>query len=93
MRSLLTTSPEDSFMKKLIFGAAALAVASGAALAHNCPNEMKAIDAKLVTNPILSAADMARLKSLRAGGEAAHKDGKHDEAMKVLGEAKKMLGI
>ena len=29
----------------------ALAFAAGNALAHNCPNEMKAIDAKLATNP------------------------------------------
>jgi hypothetical protein len=33
------------------------------------------------------------VKKLRADGEAAHKAGKHDESMKALGEAKKMLGI
>ena len=73
--------------------AAALALASGAALAHNCPNEMTAIDAKLATNPSVSTADMAKIKMLRADGEAAHKAGKHDDSMKALGEAKKMLGI
>jgi hypothetical protein len=80
-------------MKKLISVAAAFAFASGAALAHNCPNEMKAIDAKLATNSSVSAADMTKIKMLRAEGEAAHKAGKHDESMKALGEAKKMLGI
>lgn len=80
-------------MKKLLSVAAALALASGAALAHNCPNEMKAIDAKLATNPKLAAADMDKVKKLRADGEAAHKAGKHDDSMKALGEAKKMLGI
>jgi hypothetical protein len=80
-------------MNKLISVAAALALASGAALAHNCPNEMKAIDAKLATNPSISAADIAKIKVLRADGEAAHKAGKHDDSMKALGEAKKMLGI
>ncbi len=30
---------------------------------------------------------------MRADGEAAHKAGKHDDSMKVLGEAKKLLGI
>jgi hypothetical protein len=73
--------------------AAALALASGLALAHNCPNEMKAIDAKLASNPKLADADAAKVKQLRADGEAAHKAGKHDDSMKSLGEAKKMLGI
>jgi hypothetical protein len=80
-------------MKKLISVAAVLAFASGAALAHNCPNEMKAIDAKLATNPTLAAADMDKVKKLRADGEAAHKAGKHDDSMKALGDAKKVLGI
>lgn len=71
----------------------ALAVASSVALAHNCPNEMKAIDAKLATNPKLSDAEMTKVKQLRSEGEAAHKAGKHDESMKALGDAKKMLGI
>jgi hypothetical protein len=30
---------------------------------------------------------------LREEGEKAHKAGKHDESMKALGEAKKMLGM
>jgi hypothetical protein len=80
-------------MKKLLTVAAVLALASGAALAHNCPNEMKAIDAKLATSPKLSAADMDRVKKLRADGETAHKAGQHADSMKALGEAKKLLGI
>ncbi len=70
-----------------------LAAACGVALAHNCPNEMKAIDAKLATNPKLADADAAKVKQLRADGEAAHKAGKHDDSMKALGDAKKLLGI
>lgn len=70
-----------------------LALASTLAAAHNCPNEMKAIDAKLATNPKLSDAEMAKVKQLRSDGEAAHKAGKHDASMKSLGEAKKILGI
>jgi hypothetical protein len=73
--------------------AAALALAAGTALAHNCPNEMKAIDAKLATNPKLADADAAKVKQLRADGEAQHKAGKHDDSMKSLAEAKKILGI
>lgn len=77
---------------KFILAAAALA-ASSLAMAHNCPNEMKAIDAKLSGNPTLSAADMGKVKALRADGEKFHKAGKHDDSMKALGEAKKLLGI
>jgi hypothetical protein len=79
-------------MKKLLI-AATLAAASGLAMAHGCPAEMKAIDAKLATNPKLADADAAKVKALRADGEAAHKAGKHDDSMKALGEAKKLLGI
>ena len=70
-----------------------LSMAAGAAMAHNCPNEMKAIDAKLATNPSLSADNAAKVKQLRADGEAQHKAGKHDESMKSLTEAKKILGL
>ena len=79
-------------MRKLLL-TLALAGVAGAALAHNCPNEMKAIDAKLATNPKLSDADAAKVKKLRAEGEEAHKAGKHAESMKALGEAKTALGI
>ena len=79
-------------MKKTLL-ASALALAAGTAFAHNCPNEMKAIDAKLATSPKLADADAAKVKQLRADGEAAHKAGKHDDSMKALGEAKKILGI
>ena len=79
-------------MKKLLL-MIALAGCVSLAFAHNCPNEMKAIDAKLATNVKLSEADAAKVKQLRAQGEADHKAGKHDESMKALGEAKKLLGI
>ena len=48
-------------MKKLLI--AAVALASAAAFAHNCPNEMKAIDAKMSTAK-LADADMAKVKAL-----------------------------
>ena len=79
-------------MKRLLT-LAVFAAASGLALANSCPNEMKAIDAKLATSPKLADADMAKVKKLRADGETAHKAGKHDESMKSLAEAKKLLGI
>lgn len=79
-------------MKKLISAAALLAF-GGIAAAGNCPNEMKAIDAKLATHPQLSAENAEKVKKLRAEGEAQHKAGDHAKSMAALGEAKKILGI
>ncbi len=79
-------------MKKILLPLA-LALAAGGALAHGCPKEMAAIDAKLAAGAKLSEADLAKVKALRADGEAAHKAGKHDDSMKALGEAKKLLGL
>ncbi|UCH16755.1 MAG: hypothetical protein JSW36_13725 [Burkholderiales bacterium] len=79
-------------MKKLLLPLA-LAALAGTAFASQCPGDMKAIDAKLATNPTLSADAMAKVKQLRADGEADHKAGKHADSVKKLGEAKKLLGI
>ena len=70
-----------------------LALATGSAFAFHCPADMKAIDAKLATGVQLSDADMAKVKQLRADGETAHKAGKHDESVKLLAEAMKLLKI
>jgi hypothetical protein len=70
-----------------------LAFTASTAFAFHCPADMKAIDAKLATGVTLSDADMAKVKQLRADGEAAHKAGKHDESVKLLGEAMKILKI
>lgn len=68
-------------------------VLAGSAWANNCPNEMQAIDAKLATKPALSKEVADKVAQLRASGEAHHKAGRHDQSMKDLGEAKKLLGI
>ena len=78
-------------MKKILF--CALALVASAAFANSCPNEMKAIDAKLATKPMLAEADLSKVQTLRADGEKFHKEGKHDDSMKSLSEAKKILGI
>ncbi|HSV47089.1 MAG TPA: hypothetical protein VLJ58_14975 [Ramlibacter sp.] len=82
-------------MRKLVslLTFAAMALAGGSVLAHNCPNEMKAIDAKLGTKPTLSKENADKVTKLRADGEKFHKEGKHTESMAALGEAKKILGI
>ena len=77
-------------MKKFVF--VSLAFVTSMAFAHNCPNEIKAIDAKMKSAK-LSDADSAKVKALRDEGEKFHKAGKHDESMKALDGAKKMLGI
>ena len=77
-------------MKNLI--AVLLVSACSIAAAGNCPVDMKAIDAAISSSKI-AAADMSRVKNLRAEGEKFHTDGKHADSMKALGEAKKILGI
>ena len=72
--------------------AAALALASTAALANNCPADMRAIDAAL-PKAKLNAARTAEVKKLRADGEQLHKSGKHAESMAALGKAKGILGL
>ena len=74
------------------FAILALLMLSQIAFAHNCPNEMKAIDAELAATKV-AGVNLEKVKALRAEGEKAHKDGKHAESMKALGEAKKILGI
>ncbi len=78
-------------MKKVLF--CALALVASTAFANSCPTEMKAIDAKLATNPVLAEADAAKVKTLRAEGEKLHKEGKHANSVKSLNEAKTILGI
>ncbi len=78
-------------MKRLVL-TLFLAAAAPLAIAHNCPNEWKAIDAAL-PKAKLDAKQMAEVKKLRAEGEQLHKAGKHSESMGSLGRAKKMLGI
>lgn len=74
--------------------AAALSLALVApAMAFHCPVDMAAIDAALAAGPSLSEADMAKVKELRAKGEAEHKAGKHAEAVESLAQAKAILGI
>jgi hypothetical protein len=71
---------------------AALVLASSVALANNCPNEWKAIDAAL-PKAKLDDKQMAEVKKLRAEGEKLHKAGKHSESMAALGKAKQILKI
>jgi len=79
-------------MKKIVL-AAALALASSAALAFHCPADMKKIDEALAKNPKLSATQMSEVRKLRADGEAMHKAGKHQDSVDTLAKAMKILNI
>ena len=72
--------------------AAALALLATPALAGRCPADMAAVDAALKTAN-LSAADLAKVKQLRAEGEQLHRAGSHGASVRALAEARKLLGL
>jgi len=76
----------------MIPAAAAFALMASPALAGHCPVDVKKID-EAMQSADLSAADMAKVKSLRDAGEAAHNSGQHGESLKALHEALKILGV
>lgn len=78
-------------MKHLIT-AALLACLAGPAAAHQCPADMAQID-RALQSARLSAADLAKVKELRAEGEAQHKAGQHGASVKSLAQAKAILGL
>ena len=79
-------------MKKLLFTVALMIAFASPVAAFHCPKDMAAIDAA-APSASLNKDDMAKAKDLRAEGEKLHKGGNHAASVKVLGEAKKMLGI
>jgi len=77
--------------KLLVTGVLFLALAAPASAFH-CPADMAKIDAALPTAK-LSAADKAKVQSLRAEGERLHGAGDHAGSVDVLGKAMAILGI
>jgi len=77
---------------RIAFGLLALAL-SGAAFAHHCPTDMKAIDEALAANPKLTEMQMSEVRMLRAKGEEQHMAGQHDESVATLHKAMEILGI
>lgn len=77
-------------MKKTL--AVLLFIATPLAFAHSCPKVMKEIDAKMESAKDANAGNMAKVRQLRAEGEKLHKEGKHDESLKALEQAQKLLG-
>ncbi len=78
-------------MKRILLAATFVAF-SAPAFAHNCPNEIKAIDAALQSASV-DATKKAQAQKLRADADTAHKAGNHAASMKASGEAKQLLGI
>ena len=77
---------------KMLITAGLLTLLSSPVLAFQCPADMAAIDAALET-ATLSEEDLARVKGLRATGEAEHAAGNHQASVDALAEAKKLLGL
>ncbi|TNF19707.1 MAG: hypothetical protein EP318_13865 [Rhodobacteraceae bacterium] len=78
-------------MKHLATAALITLLASPAA-AHQCPADMARID-RALPSASLAAADLARVKQLRAQGEAQHEAGDHGASVKSLAQAKALLGL
>ncbi len=74
-------------------------VASAPAFGFHCEKDMKKIDATLAAkhhwmrSTSISGSQLAKVKALRADGKRLHESGKHQEAVDVLAEAMKILGI
>jgi hypothetical protein len=79
-------------MKRTLFAVALTLAAASAAYAGQCPADMAAIDAALQSSTV-SDTDRAKVIELRAQGEALHAEGKHQESMDTLAQAKQILGI
>lgn len=77
---------------KILVTAGLLAILASPVLAFQCPTDMAVIDAALATAN-LSAEDLARVKELRAKGEAEHAAGNHQASVDALAEAKTLLGL
>lgn len=80
-------------MKRSVTLGLALLFAAGSAMAFHCPQDMKKIDEALAKKPKLTEAQMKDVQKMRADGEAAHKAGKHQDAVDTLAKAMKILEV
>ena len=80
-------------MKSVLIAAAVLVAMTSPAFAKHCPNDVKIIDQSLPKAMGLNKMQMTEVKGLRDKGAALHKSGMHGEAIKVLHEAVKILGV
>jgi hypothetical protein len=67
---------------------------SGAAIAAQCPADMKKIDQALEAGAAnISEEQRAEVERLRAEGEELHQAGEHQASMDALAQAKAILGV
>lgn len=62
------------------------------AVAETCPNLIRQIDEMLAESKQLSVEQINEVKSLRAQGEEAYKEGNKEECQKLLSQALDLLG-
>ena len=81
-------------MKKITISTIALcaSLTAGSAFAYSCPNDMNAIEDALSSSS-LSAAEIDKVEMMLEKGDKLHMSGDHAGSVKILGEAKAMLGI
>lgn len=77
---------------KMFIAAGLFVVLASPIHAFQCPADMAAIDAALTTAS-LSDEQMAKVRELRATGEAEHAAGNHQASVDALAEAKALLGL
>lgn len=70
-----------------------LSLISFSATAMHCPDDMKRIDEELAANPPITAEQIEMVKKLRVEGETLHKEGKHEDSVKVLAKAMQIMNI
>ncbi|MCB1887677.1 MAG: hypothetical protein KDH20_08725 [Rhodocyclaceae bacterium] len=83
-------------MKRGVLLVAALAaLVSSSAFADNCEASIKKIDAAMGgdLDPALSGAQIEQVMKLRAEAQALHEAGKHDQALALLKQVRKTMGI
>ena len=79
-------------MRKSLIIAAFIFGFATPALATQCPKDIAAIQTALET-ATLSPEDKAKVEKWLKNGEKSHKAGEHEEAVKRLAKAKKVLGL
>lgn len=65
---------------------------SSSGMAETCPKLMQQIDEELAESKQLSANQIREIRSLRAQGEQAYKEGNKEDCQKLLSEAIDLLG-
>ena len=78
-------------IRKLLITTVFVALAAPA-FAFHCPADMAKIDAALQTAQ-LSATDLAKVREYRQKGAEFHSAGQHQQAIDILADAMKILGI